>query len=210
MRIRRTPWKIAAVACCLASVLSATTTLAAVSHLKSAKLRANQAPAGFSRPHLKVYTHFVPTMQVTTSIAGRASTSSCSLPASFQGDGWTQGLIEAFDRSGPSHALELCASLFADSHGAHAAYLTEVSTILTPRVKLNLAHAIRVSRIGDEASGITTAEKKCACSQIPDLVTYEIVFRHDNALLDLSYAGPPTFSLSSFERLVTGTNTKLR
>ncbi len=40
--------KRAAVACCLASVLSATATLAAVNHLTSAKLRANQAPAGFT------------------------------------------------------------------------------------------------------------------------------------------------------------------
>jgi hypothetical protein len=147
-------------------------------------------------------------MEVVTSMSGLQSTSDCILSAALARDGWTQGLIESFDRSKTTLSLQLCASLFKTSHGAHLAYRKIAGQEITLPVKRNLGARISLSGVGNEAAGIDRGGIHCACGST-DASGYEIVFRHDNAVLDLTYAGPTSLTLSQFEQLVTRTNQRL-
>lgn len=198
----------AGLACAAALVLSAGTTFASVSHFSSALVRPGDAPPDFSQSHLKVYKRFTTLMQVTTRMRSISTKSVCTLPQSFAQLGWKQGLIEAFDRSVPTYALQVCASLFRDTAGAHAAYRDLVKSIFTARVQVKMASRLSMPAVGDESSAITHSEKQCVCDPKPTLFSYEVVFRHANALVDLAYSGPASRP-GQFEQLARRVNSRL-
>jgi hypothetical protein len=182
---------------------------AAVTTLRSALLPAAAVPSIFAHPHVKVYHRFSATLQVRTTVAGMAGNSTCTLPTSLAGDGWTQGMIEAFDRSSTTSALQLCGALFHTTHGAHLAYQQLVQAHFQPLLTAKYAVHLATPRIGNEVSGINRTGVGCACAPKDVPHSYEIVFRHDNAVLDLAFSGPVTVSPAQFVRLVTRTNAEL-
>lgn len=185
-------------------------TQAAVANLKSVLLRSAEVPSGFTHPQVQVYSHFVSRMEIGVSTSGMKITSACALPTAFARDGWMQGLIQSFDRSAATMSLQLCASRFKTAQGAHLAYRKLVGKELSLLIKTQLASRLPTSGLGDEATGITRNGIGCSCeppAAAPH--TYEIIYRHQNAVVDLTYSGPGSYSSTQFEQLVTRTNARL-
>jgi hypothetical protein len=173
-----------------------------VGDLRSAMMSTSDAPPGLSNPHSRIYTRFARKMQVTTKTAGipgKGSTN-CPLPASYASDGWTQGLVQGFDSDSVLHLLSLCASAFQTAQGAHAAFAADAAS-LARYLKKHRLHPTAISPIGAESSAYGTSQS--------GFVVGQILFRHDNALVQLNYIGPATYSFSSFVALAQKTNRRL-
>jgi hypothetical protein len=170
--------------------------------LRSAIMLPSDAPPGLSTPHSRIYTHFTGKMKVATKTAGvpGKGTTDCPVPASFAHDGWIQGLAEGFDSDSIFHVLSLCASAFQAVQGARAAYSATRTDIIRYLKKHHL-HSTSIAPIGAESFAYGASQGA--------LVVGEIVFRHDNALVQLYYIGPSTYSIDSFVALAQRTDRRL-
>lgn len=184
--------------------------LAASYRLQSAALQGHDVPAGFGASHLKLFTHFASSMTISAAAGHIPMQSVCAIPTSFKSDGWQQGMVQAFDRTNRNWTLQLCASLFRTPQGAHAAYEELVTKNLLPTIKVNLAHKLALATVGDESSALQRAGKDCVCDLKPTIRTYEVVFRHGSAVVDLTYVGSMTFSAAQFRALASGSNSRLK
>jgi hypothetical protein len=108
--------------------------------------------------------------------------------------------VEGFDSDSILHLLSLCASAFQTAQGAHAAFATAVAS-LARYLKKHHLHASAISPIGAESSAYGASHG--------GFVVDQIVFRHDNALVQLNYIGPATYSFPSFVALAHRTNRRL-
>jgi len=159
---------------------------ATVHDLRYAVLRAGEAPPGFSHPHLTVYPHFVKAMRdIRPHSDSDTGIEQCYAPTTFAHDGWVQGLIETFRGEQMFRGFELCGFLFRSLRRAHDGYL-----VLAAGAKSLLTHkrGTRLTRrgFGDESFSFKPFEGLGEST--------EIVWRHDNAVMLLSYFGPPVDS----------------
>jgi hypothetical protein len=186
-----------------ASLFMASPALAEVSDLRPAALTTADAPAGYTHPHLKVYSHFLRKMTIKTRNTGGlkgTSTSSCNVAKSFQADGFQSGMIEVFRTKAFLEALQLCGYLFTGDTGAHTAFSSE-SARLQKQATKNGYTPLAGATVGDESIGMT------ATSQ--GLSVYVIIFRHANALIEIAYIGPSTYAADQFVQAATGSNSRL-
>lgn len=173
-----------------------------VGSLRSAIMFPGDAPPGLSTPHSRIYTQFTRKMKVATKTAGvpgKGSTD-CPVPASFAHDGWIQGLVEGFDSDQIFHVLSLCASAFRTVQGAHTAYAATRTDIVRYLKKHHLQFT-SIPQVGPESFAYGAAQGQ--------LVVGEIAFRHDNALVQLYYLGPSSYSFDTFVALARKTNQRL-
>jgi hypothetical protein len=186
-----------------ASLVLASPVQANIGSLRSALMLPSDAPPGLSTPHSRIYTHFTRKMKVATKTAGvpGKGTTDCPLPASFAHDGWIQGLVEGFDSDQIFHVLSLCASAFRTVQGAHTAYATTRADIARSMKKQHL-HFTSISPVGAESFAYGAAQGQLAVGAI--------AFRHDNALVQLYYLGPATYSFDTFLGLARKTNQRLQ
>lgn len=138
------------------------------------------------------------------------TTSVCALDPSFQRDGWDESIIEAFDHAAPSSALEICASLFRTSAGAHSAYSLLVKRDIAGPLSLKMVKRLKMKRIGNESSATWKGLKDCSCTASATGHTYQMVMRHDNAVVELMYAGPLWATPDRFHLLAATINGRLR
>ena len=180
-----------------------------IHNLRSALILRGDAPRGFSTPHYRVYAHFTREMKVTvnsTNSAGATSTytaADCSLPASFAHDGWIQGLAEGFGNLQTLSGLSLCASAFRTGQGAHTAYATTKADNARWMKKQHL-HFTSIARIGEESFAYEVTQQN-------KLLLAGITFRHDSALLEMTYSslGSSTYSVNAFLALAKKTDQRL-
>jgi hypothetical protein len=198
-----TRWSLTSGILTLAAVLGFPSSVSAnVGSLRSAITTPSDAPPGLSTPHSRVYTRFTRKMRVptkTTGLPGKGSTD-CPVPASFGPDGWIQGLVEGFDSDSILHVLSLCSSAFQTPQGAHTAYASTIADA-TRYLKKHHLHSTSIAPVGAESFAYGASQG--------GLVLGEIVFRHDNALVQLYYIGPATYSFVSFVALAQRTNRRL-
>jgi len=199
---------IAAIAPALLLILTATPAMASIGNIKSALLRPGDAPSGFSHPHVAMYTRFSEKMEVRTLAAGSQTMRSCEVPRSFARQGWREGFIQAFDSTRSQTTLQMCVSLFKTARGAHAAYVYRTERQLKLLIKLGEMKQLATTQIGDESMTVGGGDL-CKCGGMTAARTYEIVFRRDNALVDLAYQGASSFTQVGFERLAVRINSNL-
>lgn len=183
---------------------------AAVLHLRSALIAQSEAPSGFSRAHVHIASHFQPQLTVSIRAGQSQLNASCIQDSSFQSLGWTQGLIEAFDHTSALAALQVCATLFRTPAGAASAYRFLVKRDVKTLIKLKTATPLSMAQIGNQSAGMVRQIKECSCSTTALLRTYDIVYRHDNAVVEATYTGPARFAPDQFASLVAGQNSNLR
>jgi hypothetical protein len=147
-------------------------------------------------------------MEVHALEAGSQTMRSCDVPHSFARQGWRKGLIQAFDSAKSQTTLQMCVSLFKTSRGAHAAYVYRTDRQLKLLIKLGEMKQLATPQIGDEALTVGGGDL-CKCGGMTAARTYEIVFRHDNALVDLGYQGSSSVTQVGFERLAVRINSNL-
>jgi hypothetical protein len=194
-------FRILAAVGALIATLALTTAFAAVVDLRSGLLKPADVPVGFSATHTKVYTHFTRNESVKWKTSPTSSNgNSCAVPASFKGDGWTQGLIQIYVGKNGYSTVGWCGDLFATAEGAHTAYLT-MKTLVKSALKAGAVKRIS-SKVGDESLliGIGTTVGKVYIGE----------FRHQNALIRAVYTGPGSFTPSNLVTLTTRINTRLQ
>lgn len=212
--VRRSYWRggmRAMVAAGLAALMVQTVAPAlAADQLRSAVLRPSDAPAGFSHPYVKMYTHFRTRLEVATRAGGTRSTAACALPRSFSRYGWRRGLIEAFDVTGSPMTLELCASVFKTPVDAHAAYLDYLRATLTPLLTYDRMKRLPIHGIGDEAMAIGGPASTCNCGGMRATQEYGMILRLGAVVVDLAYVGPSSLAPTQFVRLGHRIDSRLR
>lgn len=193
----------------LTAVGGITAAQANVSNVRSVELQGGILPPGFHTSHVAVYSHAVPAMRVKIDVSGQRTVTSCAVPSGAR-RGWAQGLIQGFDRPSLGNALLLCAYSYHTAGQAHAAYVAIVRQQFDPRVKMNLAAHEGIAHLGSEATGLTTDPHKCPCGTV-GFGSYELLFRHDNVVVDVGYEGPTQhYTMANFAAMARGTNAHLR
>lgn len=200
---------LAAVGLAVLTIRTGASALAA-DQLRGAVLRPSDAPAGFSHPHVKMYTHFRTRLEVPMRAGGARSSGACALPRSFARYEWRRGLIEAFDVSHPPMTLELCASLFKTPRDAHAAYVDYSRATLAPLITYDRMKRLPIRGIGDEAMAVGGPAATCNCGGMRATEEYGLVLRQGTVVVDLAYVGPSSFAPAQFVRLGYRIDSRLR
>ncbi|HEX8918269.1 MAG TPA: hypothetical protein VF898_07185 [Chloroflexota bacterium] len=176
---------------------------AAVSDIQSSLLRSGEALPGFGTPHSHLYQKFHSQMDVSVSHGGITRLSSvCVVPTTFAAQ-WAQGVIESFDTTAPpSHLqiLTLCAYRFTTAVAAQSGYKV-LARGLYVLLRNKSVSALRGQAMGDQSYGVGSNRSPYSDS---------LVFRHANAVVQISYLGPQRISARQFLRLGGISNSRLR
>lgn len=209
-----------------ALALQVTPALAYVNDITTGLLPASAAPAGFSAPKDQVYLRFHSDMSVKTH-PGRTASPACISDKSFSREGWKQGMIEAFPSQQVKsvRTLTLCAWRFKTVGGAQKAYGFEVNPLKTDLKPKSTPKKVSKGKTKKKAAGKVVSRTKntlklLSKARIGDeslaveggtgLITYALYFRNANALVEIKYTGPSSFSPPSFLSLGRTVNSKLR
>lgn len=188
---------IAVVAALVLVMLAGIHPAVAASDLRPAALKASDAPPGYTGPHTKLFLHYKKTLRLKQ---GKKGVASCKVNPRLK-TGWKQGLLQDF--TGPSFlaVFEMCGFLQTTAAQAHAAYAADVAD-LKKRLAKTTGLTLTNPAIGNEAVEIGGAQSGFA--------TYEMVFRRDNALIELVYLGGSSYTQSAFTSVGTTVDTRLQ
>lgn len=169
----------------------------AASDLRSAALHAADAPPGYTGPHTKIFMHYKHHLKMKIRKSGEAS---CDVLPQLKA-GWKEGILQDF--TGPSvlNVFEMCGFLQGTAAQAHSAYAAGVKE-LKKQVARTSGLTITHPSIGNEAVQIGGTQSGFA--------TYELVFRRDNAMIELVYLGSSSYTAATFTGVGSGVDTRLQ
>lgn len=173
-----------------------------------------QGQNDWTKPESASYSKFVPRMHVTFQMSDPRFPNIahdpryryeliCTPPKQLKKLGWKQGVIEAFGNGDTSleGGFRLCGYRLRDNRAAHSGFVA-VSHTLRKALKHDEGSPLTRKRIGDESVSFE--------SDTPFGQQFEIVFRVQNAVIDLSYrAGGEALDQPSFLRDARYIATKL-
>jgi hypothetical protein len=168
----------------------------AASGLRTVGLQASDAPPGFSGLRTKVFLHYKRVLKLKVG----KGTASCKVLPQLKA-GWRQGMLQEF--RGPSFlsVFELCGFLQGAAAQAHVAYTSDVAQ-LEKAVTKTTGLTVTNPSIGNEAIEIGGAQSGFA--------TFEMVFRRDNALIELVYLGSSSYTQSAFTSTGTAIDSRIQ
>jgi len=165
-------------------------------------LQASEAPAGFSNPHIAVFSQYVKKLKVKTKTKGMPGlgNSSCDADASLKA-GWKQGMIESFDSSSLLLTFEVCGFPQNTVKQATAVFQTVVTSAQKSLKSTKGAKVLKLPTVGNQSLAIGDSSQ--------GLALWVLIFRHDNAIVDVLYLGPATFSTAKLVQTAQLVNSRL-
>lgn len=165
-------------------------------------LTQSDAPPGFGTLHSKAYTTGVRKMKVVTQTKGMGKgASSCDVLKAYKRDGWSRGMIQAFDSPGLLNIFELCENVFASTAGSQKAYATAASELTKAAAKVKGMKPIPGTAIGDSSEGVFAVQG--------GFINAEMLFRHGTAVVVMIYLGGSQFTGTAFVQTAQRANRRI-
>jgi hypothetical protein len=165
--------------------------------LRAIALQPSDAPPGYSGPHTRVFRHYKKTLKLKVGKKGQAS---CHVLPQLK-TGWKQGMLQDFTGASFLNVFEMCAFLQSTAAQAHTAFAAEEASVKKQVAKTH-GLTLYVPDIGNEAIEVGGAQSGFA--------TYEMIFRRDNALIELVYLGGSSYAQTTFTTLGSTVDTRLQ
>jgi len=172
-----------AIAAVSAALLAGIGPARAASDLHVAMLHASDAPKGYSAPKTKFFSHYAPHLRIKL---GKNGSASCDAQPQLK-SGWKQAMLQYFGGPNFLSVFEVCGYLDTSTGQTHAAYLADVASSKR-QAKATPGLTSSSAAIGNEALQVSGSKGGFA--------TYEIIFRRDNALIEMVYLGNATYKMS--------------